>query len=236
MKTGNKIVLSRDEVRAIDAAAVDELGLSGMLLMENAARGACDVLVQRFQVERQPDSPTVIVCGPGNNGGDGLAIARQLLAKGLPVDIHLLRGGKELSHDAAENLAILNRAGIEVREVTTPASLQQRLLQLSSQDVVVDCLLGTGVKGSPHEPFASIIRAINDSAARILAVDVPSGVDCELGTADGDCIRANWTVTFVGLKKGFLLNSAAQFTGEISVAHIGLPDSWVQAWLVAKRR
>ena len=235
MKTKNEIVLSRDEVRTLDAAAMNELGVSGMILMENAARGACDILVQHFGIKQHQGRPTTIVCGPGNNGGDGLAIARQLLAIGVPVDIHLVRGQKTLSHDAAENLAILKRAGVEVCELKTQEMLDLHLSRLTTADVVVDCLLGTGVKGAPQEPFASIIRSINGSAARTLAVDVPSGLDCELGTADGDCIKAVRTVTFVGWKRGFLLNSVQQFTGEVSVAHIGIPESWVRAWLVARR-
>lgn len=229
------LILSRDEVRAIDAAAISELGISGMLLMENAACGVSDVLLREFVIAEHPQRPTTVVCGPGNNGGDGLAVARQLLAYGLPVDILLVRGGKSLSPDANENLSILTRSGIKVTDVARLASLQICLAALTDSDVIVDCVLGTGIHGVAREPFSSVIQAINASPAQVLAVDVPSGLDCEQGTCSGSCIRAVRTVTFVGLKRGFLQQSAAEFTGGISVAHIGLPRSWVTNWLLINR-
>jgi len=102
---------------------------------------------------------------------------------------------------------------------------------LTQEDWILDCLLGTGVRGQLRSPFSNIIEAINASSARVLAVDVPSGLDCDTGTADGACVRAEQTVTFVGMKRGFLQPSAADFTGTMTVAHIGVPLSWIRSWL-----
>ena len=202
-----------------------------MLLMENAARGVCDVVFQRLpNAER-----IVIVCGPGNNGGDGLALARQLAAHDVSTEVVVFRTRKKLTNDAETNLNILTAAKISVQDAVDTCRMTSALQALTEKDLVVDCLLGTGVRGAPRAPFCELINAINDSPARVLAVDIPSGLDCDSGIAEGACVRADRTVTFVGLKQGFLVPGANTFTGEVTVAHIGLPAAWVRDWLIARR-
>lgn len=227
----DELQLTRDESRAIDQAAVDELGLSGLLLMENAAAGVCRLIRQDFaDVGRM-----VILCGPGNNGGDGFAIARQLAAVGIESEVILVDAGKPLTHDCDFNRNVWTAAGYKVSDGTDLSVAAEVCSFLSSSDLIVDCLLGTGIRGDVREPFASVVNAINASRAKVLAVDVPSGLDCNTGTAVGSCVRADSTVTFVGIKTGFRQKSAAEFTGQLHVAHIGLPRRWVHNWLLRYR-
>ncbi len=241
MNDDREIVLSRDEARAIDAAAILRLGLTGPLLMENAARGVADILVREFrEFTRSADSAlpvgrVIIICGPGNNGGDGLALVRQLTARDINADARLLRAGKSLTDDAQFNFNVLLAAGIQVMELANSSDFVEQLAGVGTSDVIVDCLLGTGIRGNVRSPYLELIEAINASPARVLSVDVPSGLDCDLGTASGVCIHADRTVTFVGRKRGFDIPESKQFTGDVSVAHIGLPQHWTRHWLSAFR-
>lgn len=225
--SGEPLVFTREQIRALDAAAVEELGISSLVLMENAARGLFEAL---FDIWGRGDSSPrqiLIVCGPGNNGGDGLALQRQLLARGCEATALLLSAGKRLSDDTQANCDILTRGGTPPVHCE-PDQLLSMLSDMQSQDVIVDCLLGTGVRGAPASPFAGIIEAINDADAGVISADVPSGLDCQSGTAVGACIRADQTVSFVGLKTGFLTSAAQQWLGDVRVAPIGLPDCWVR--------
>ena len=102
--------------------------------------------------------------------------------------------------------------------------------QLSQHDLIIDALLGTGIRGTVRTPFFEIIQAVNESNAKVLAVDVPSGLDCDLGTPCGVCVRADRTVTFVARKIGFLVSDAQEFIGEVEVCHIGIPQEWLTRW------
>lgn len=216
--------LSRAEVRQIDAAAESLLGMPGLLLMENAARGVCDCLLQEQLAGR-----VLIICGPGNNGGDGLALMRQLGAVGQTAAVRILNAGKTLTPDAAANLGFLRHSGIETSECDGN-SLADELRHLSAADWIVDALLGTGMLGPPRSPFSEVIAAANQSPARILAVDIPSGLDCDTGLPLGECIRATRTATFVAPKLGFRNPAAREFTGPVDVCHIGLPQCWLQSF------
>jgi hydroxyethylthiazole kinase-like uncharacterized protein yjeF len=225
-------VLSRTEVRNLDAAAVRELGLCGLLLMENAARGVADVIQREFaNVNR-----ITILCGPGNNGGDGLAVCRQLAAVNIAASVFVVTGGKQLSDDAAANLKFLTAASHPPECSEDSAAAITAVQTLTKHDLIVDCLLGTGVRGPVKAPFDQVIEAVNASHATVIAVDVPSGLNCDTGAADGVCVLADRTVTFVGLKQGFLLPIASDFLGQVTVAHIGLPYHWVTEWLNSQRQ
>lgn len=217
-------------IREIDLAAVRELGIPSLLLMENAARGACDVLEAL-----NPSGRVVIVCGPGNNGGDGLAIARQLSAREKKCDVFLIHGGKTLSDDAQANREILNRCGIAVHEVES-GSLGETLATLSTSDWIIDALLGTGMRGELRSPFAEVVRSINQSVASVLSIDVPSGLDAETGEPCGVAVRANATVTFVAKKSGFRQANAASYLGHIEIRHIGIPQRWLTEWCLKHDR
>jgi NAD(P)H-hydrate epimerase len=213
-----ELVLTRDQVRDVDRRAWEDYGLSTLVLMENAGRGAAE-----FLVRQQVRGPVVICAGKGNNGGDGFVIARWLDALGLPVRVLLFAEPGELSGDAAANYRVLERAGLAGLVFGAGASRQTIAQELSHAEVIVDALLGTGTRGTVREPYLAAIEAINASARRVLAVDLPSGMDCDTGAPLGACVRATWTMTFVARKVGFDAPQAAQFTGEVHVAPIGVP-------------
>lgn len=212
---------SSAEIRQVDQDAVKELGIPSLLLMENAARGVCE-RIQQAGVWRS----ITIFAGPGNNGGDGLAIARLLAARGINTKVFLVRNGKDLSEDAAHNYRFLEKCGIPVEEPSVEV-LQEFIVPLSDQDLIVDAMLGTGTRGQLRWPFSEVVDQINDSRAMVLAVDIPTGFDCDSGLVNGSCVRADWTVTFVGLKTGFLHESALDYTGVVWVSDIGIPLKWL---------
>ncbi|MFM7058460.1 MAG: NAD(P)H-hydrate epimerase [Planctomycetota bacterium] len=220
-------VLSREQVRRIDRAAVEQLGIHSLVLMENAARGLSEVIHSVGSW-----SAITIVAGPGNNGGDGLALARLLAADHAPkvfsgnVRVILIRGGKSLSPDAQANFSILQRCGIPVEE-PSPMSAAEIITSLPSGSILVDALLGTGVRGTVSDPFFDIITAVNLAAATRLAVDVPSGLDCDSGSPCGTAVRAQHTVTFVAAKPGLLTPHGRLYAGQLHIRHIGVPAAWI---------
>jgi hydroxyethylthiazole kinase-like uncharacterized protein yjeF len=216
------LYLPTELIRRIDAAAVGELGIPGLLLMENAARCVCDVIMRRG-----PWNSITILCGHGNNGGDGLAVARLLAAMNISSRVCLVTGEKPLSPDAQANLSFLTNSGLSLDRPDVTA-LDAELQSLTTPDLIVDALLGTGIRGTVASPLAEVIASANASTAFRLAIDVPSGLDSETGLPCGIAIRANVTVTFVAKKQGFQQPESREYTGPIEVGHIGLPESWIR--------
>ncbi len=210
--------LTRAQVREIDRRAVEEYGVPSIVLMENAGRGAAE-LQMRLNPERKP---IVVMCGGGNNGGDGFVIARHLDNAGFlvgvwqPMHLSRLMAGPSMTSDAAINEVVTRRSGIH-----TVTGRPEALAFNGSW--VVDALFGTGLAGSMRDPFPRIIEAINASGSPVLAVDIPSGLDCDTGEPLGVCVRATHTVTFVAPKVGFANPAAAQWLGTVHVAGIGAP-------------
>jgi NAD(P)H-hydrate epimerase len=211
--------LSREQVRAIDRRAIEEFGVPGAVLMENAGRGAAEVLLALGA-----RGPVVICCGKGNNGGDGFVIARHLDNRAVPVRVLLFARPEELTGDAALNYEIVRRSGIPI-EVRAGQTVDGEALrrELAAAEWVVDALFGTGLAGAVRPPFDAVIGAVNASGARVLAVDIPSGLDCDTGQPLGAAVRARHTVTFVAMKKGFAQPAAREWVGEVHVADIGAP-------------
>lgn len=208
-------------LRQIDQDAVRILGIPSVLLMENAARGVCQTVQDRYA-----SGQIVVVCGRGNNGGDGLAITRLLAAEGIPCQCFLVQDSKPLTSDAAANYDFLKALQIPVLPAPS-TQLTQLLSGLSKSDCIIDALLGTGIRGDVRSPYSGLIDAINQSEASVLSVDVPSGLNSDDGTTSGPCIRADHTVTFVCQKTGFKNPAAKDYTGTIEVRPIGLPVDWV---------
>lgn len=218
------ITLSCELVRRLDLDAVRELQIPSLLLMENAARGAAEVLHQRG-----PWSSVTIVCGPGNNGGDGLALARLLAAERLVSRVILLRNNKSLSADADTNYRILVNSGIPV--INCDQQLSSHLTLLSSgSDLIVDAMLGTGVRGDVRSPWKEAILAINSHPATVMAIDLPSGLDGDTGRPCGCAVEADFTVTFAAMKVGLESPYAAKYCGDVTLRHIGIPADWITKW------
>jgi NAD(P)H-hydrate epimerase len=210
--------LSRDEVRDVDRLAIEQYGLPGIVLMENAGRGAAELLVG-LGIE----GPVVVCAGKGNNGGDGFVIARHLDLRGFDVRVSLFCDPAELSGDAATNYHVLREAGLAGTVPGPSPDLSQLAHELAAADWIVDALLGTGTRGEIREPFRSVIGAVNAARKKVLAVDLPSGMDCDTGKPLGVCIKADHTATFVARKIGFHAPEAARWTGIVHVVDIGVP-------------
>jgi NAD(P)H-hydrate epimerase len=215
--------LTRAQIRSVDARAIGEYGMPGVVLMENAGRGAAELLASLGIQGR-----VVICAGKGNNGGDGFVIARHLAIRSVEAPVLLSCRPEELTGDAAINYRILAAARHSITVVETPVDQAELDRQLASADWIVDALLGTGTQGSIREPYLTAIAAINRAGRKVFAVDLPSGMDCDTGLALGDCVRADHTATFVARKIGFDHPVARQFTGQVHVVDIGVPRCLVQ--------
>ena len=220
--------MSRDEVRDVDLRAINEFGLPGVVLMENAGRGCVDWLV-----ELGVDGKVVVCAGKGNNGGDGFVIARHLENRGYDVRVLLFANPETLRGDARINYQVIDRAQTPIRVLddSLPENKLESVVseELAQADWIIDALLGTGTSGSLRQPFPAIINAINQTSASTMAIDLPSGQDCDTGLPVDPgtpvAVKADFTATFVARKIGFENPSAKEFTGEVRVIDIGVPQA-----------
>lgn len=215
--------MSRRESRAFDAHAIEVLGVPGAVLMENAGRGAAEVI---FSLpECMPLKRAVIFCGAGNNGGDGFVIARHLVNRGCTVQVLLCGDPARLRGDALINYRIgsqisIPTARLEVRQTGLLEAVRSRC---KGGNILVDALFGTGLKDELTEPYAALISIMNAQHIPIVAVDIPSGLDCDTGLPMPVSIEAVATVTFGGLKLGFVRTpESRRATGRVFVASIGV--------------
>ncbi|QDT60765.1 Bifunctional NAD(P)H-hydrate repair enzyme Nnr [Stieleria bergensis] len=213
--------MKRDQVRLIDQTAIEAYGMPGVILMENAGRGAAEAILHQA-----PSKASIcILCGPGNNGGDGYVIARHLQLAGRQVTLISLVELETLSGDAAINANIAVAADLPLQTVSNEQTLQDALPQ---DAVIVDCLLGTGARGAPRGLYASAIKLANQRAVYRVAIDLPSGMDCDTGQIHEPTFQADLTLTFVCRKEGMQADSAATYLGAVQVISIGVPLKLLQ--------
>jgi NAD(P)H-hydrate epimerase len=167
-----------------------------------------------------------VVCGKGNNAGDGFVIARHLDFRGFPLKVILLAPADELRGDAAANYAIIHHGGLSIIDLSAQFSALER--QLAGSEWIVDALLGTGASGAPRPPFDAAIRVMNAAACKRLAVDLPSGLDCDTGEPANPTVCADHTCTFVAPKVGFSNPHAATHLGQVHILDIGAPRRLVE--------
>ncbi len=199
-----------EAMRATDRWAIEQQHVASLELMERAGAG-----VARAVEVHAAEGPAAVVCGKGNNGGDGLVVARLLRDAGWAVTVIVTSALDELCGDA--------RANLDRLPGEAPVTLQQGAGAIAGATVLVDALLGTGFAGEPHGPVAAAIAALNDSPAPVIAVDVPSGVDASTGAVSGTAVRAAVTVTFHAAKPGLWINPGKGFAGEVHAIDIGIP-------------
>jgi NAD(P)H-hydrate epimerase len=217
--------LTREETREFDRWAIERVGIPPLVLMENAGRGTADVLQSLGAA-----GPVIICCGKGNNGGDGLVIARHLANRGIAATSLLFGRPEELSRDARAQWHIVERMRLPVEVWDDPAIDEARLATiLGEAEWVVDALFGTGLRGAMRPPFDRVAEIVNAGPARVLAVDIPSGLDADTGLPMGATVRAHHTVTFVAPKVGFENPGAAAWLGQLHVADIGLAIHFAQS-------
>jgi NAD(P)H-hydrate epimerase len=223
--------LSREQVRELDRRAIEEFGVPSIVLMENAGRGCAELLMQL-----NPNKEDVLVlCGPGNNGGDGFVLARHLDNHCWPVTVILIGDPKRLSRDAASNwvpIKLVERAFASPDTKSTDIDIAQCLHEEygPKRRWIVDALFGTGLNRPLAPPFDHLVEVVNRCSDPILAVDLPSGLDCDTGEPLGPTVRATHTATFVAPKKGFLNPKSKEWTGEVHVIDIGAPRVLVEQY------
>ncbi len=218
-------VFSQDAIRSLDVLAIEQFAIPGIVLMENAGRGVAEIA----RTMLAPGERVVIVCGTGNNGGDGLVAARHLSNAGIVVRIVLAGDPDRVSGDAGVNLGIIRRMELPLVSLDSESDVREHGGCLAEADLLIDGLFGTGLD-RPVEGFRrDLIERINDAGhagARVLAIDLPSGLDADSGQPQGVCVRASRTATLVGLKRGF--RAAREYTGAIEVVDIGVPQVLVR--------
>ena len=215
-------ILTREQAVQIDRSATTNFGMSGLVLMENAGRGVSDLLCAL-----QVSSPIVVCCGKGNNAGDGYVIARHLLARNYDVRVLNWEPPETITGDARTNYLILRAMNAPIVEHWEGSS-KECLRILSEACWIVDALLGTGCKGAPRTPIKQAIEAINQATANTLAVDLPSGLDCDTGATPGAAVRADHTCTFLAAKPGLIAPAGKSYVGKLHVADLGIPASVIQ--------
>jgi NAD(P)H-hydrate epimerase len=215
--TKNRI-LTAAEMASVDALTINRLGIPGSVLMERAGVAVADVC--KYTVQNMQEPRIVVICGPGNNGGDGFVVARHLAENNAECEVFLLGDCKKIKGDAGRNLEIWQRLGHSVKPFDA-----KTLAAISRADLIVDAMLGTGAKGALRENFRQATVAINHSKAKVVAVDLPTGIDADTGAIDPDAVRAHHTVTFGALKIGLAFSPGRECAGEVTVADIGFPQT-----------
>lgn len=213
--------LTRDQVLEIDRRSIEEYHVPGIVLMENAARAAVDAACD--MLDGNCVGEVLILCGGGNNGGDGLAVARHLHNDGADVSLALTIDPAHYKGDALINWRIVSAMKLPW-EPADPAKIARTTALL-----IVDAIFGTGLTQPPRDPFPTIAAAVEQSGVPVLAIDLPSGLDCDTGQPLGACIRAARTITFVAEKTGFAAPGAHAYTGEITAGPIGCPRDLIDS-------
>ncbi len=211
--------ITAEEMAKIDQKAV-EFGLPRLLLMENAGSAVARTVMEKFG----PRSKVVVFAGTGNNGGDGFVAARHLVNHGAKVHVFLIGDpGNIRTEEASRNWNVIKKMkrNIKIHVVEKPLDSKKMKIILKRMDVILDAMLGTGLRGPLKEPYASVVRLINESGVQVVSVDAPTGLNPSTGEIHGVAIRATCTVTFHRMKRGFI--RARNYTGEIIVADIGIP-------------
>ncbi|MCL5122995.1 MAG: NAD(P)H-hydrate dehydratase [Deltaproteobacteria bacterium] len=222
-KVTNSFLVSAEEMRSFDSTAINQFGIPGIVLMENAGRSTFQILKRLFKEDLKNKSISV-VAGPGNNGGDGFVIARYLINQGAKVDTFLLTPRDKIRGDARINLNILIAMRGSIHEIDSYQKLESAANLWCQNDIIVDAILGTGLKSQVRPPYSDTITKINAIDAFKLSVDIPSGVDSDTGVIQGVAIQADITATFGFRKIGMANFPGEKLCGQIEVIDIGIPE------------
>ncbi|MBI4700391.1 MAG: NAD(P)H-hydrate dehydratase [Deltaproteobacteria bacterium] len=223
-------ILTREQIQAYDRHASERHKVRGLILMENAGRGAAEhvALMAEQEIKRLPPGhaagPVVIVCGPGNNGGDGFVVGRHLLARGLAVEIFLVGPVEGVRGDARVNLDAFVGIGGELAVIERRGSLAPLRRSLQQSPLVVDAIFGTGLARAVEGRYAEVIATINACECPRVSLDIPSGIDANDGRVLGSAVKADLTVTFAHHKAGLLVGQGPAHAGRIERVGLGLPD------------
>jgi len=212
------IFLTAQQAKELDRRIISDFAMPSILLMENAGRAVAEEVIK----EKVRSRRIAIFCGRGNNGADGLCAGRHLISQGFNPDIYLLGSCTQLKDEARVNLDILLRLKVKIQEVTSQnISLIKR--RIKNYGIIIDALLGIGIKGEVSGLLAETINLINASKAYVIAVDIPSGLDATSGEVCGVAVKADKTVTFMAKKTGMIINKGKDLCGKIKLKDLGFP-------------
>jgi NAD(P)H-hydrate epimerase len=216
------VTMSRQQVRDVDAWAIGQMLVPGVVLMENAGRSCAQCALE--MLGDAAGGRAIIFCGAGNNGGDGFVVARHLVNAGCQAVVCICGEESRIIGDARTNLEIIRRMGMDTIEFAVDRhDLSDTVSRLSAGcTLAVDAVFGTGLASTLRPGYIALIEAINALPLRRLAVDIPSGLDCDTGRPMPVAVKADRTVTFVAAKTGFVSPDSVQYTGEVFVASIGI--------------
>src|SRR5207237_1610767 len=214
-------ILNAAQMREADRRTIDDIGIASLVLMENAGRQAVAAMEAMYSdlFERQ----VAVLCGRGNNGGDGFVIARTLLQRGVDVSVFLIGGVTEVRGDARVNLEILGRLGLTVVEVADSQAWELHFSEVSDCNLIIDAIFGTGLNAPLSGLIESVVADVNASGIPVVAIDLPSGLSADSAEAIGDSIEAAMTVTLAAPKLPLVLPPAETRAGDIVIADIGIP-------------
>lgn len=209
---------TRAVIREWDRRTIEDFGIPGIVLMENAGSGAAR-LIEEILGPAAEGEPVRILCGPGNNGGDGFVVARHLHARSIPVEVLLVpRSGHAPDSDSGVNLAILSRLRVPIDRDRLPAP------GVFPDGVIVDALFGSGLSRPLTSPYDAWVMACRDSGRPVIALDIPSGLDADTGLILGDAVTARHTITFAAAKLGFYREEGPRLCGQVHVVDVGIPS------------
>lgn len=217
-------ILSAEAMREVDRCAIEELGIPSLVLMENAAIGVVDAIGEVYEEAES----AAIFCGPGNNGGDGLAIARHLAVRGYDVQVFLVAGRRGMRGDAEVQLGICRRQGLAIQEVKDEDGVVEALEEAREADLIVDALFGTGLSKPLEGMLADLVQGLNDLPVPRVAVDLPSGLNGSSAHPLGPHVEADLTVTFAAPKIAHVFPPASDSVGELVVTDLGIPPELVE--------
>jgi len=211
-----KIVLSTKEIYEIEKLTQKKYGISNLILMENAGRATAELIKRLF--ENLEDKKIVVICGKGNNGGDGFVTARYLFNWGANVKVYFMGNPEEFKGISFTNFNILCKMCISVSEC---GKIDKKVLE--GADLIVDGILGVGLKGEVRGEARDLIKKVNESKKKVVSIDIPSGLNADTGEIMGEAVKADITVSFGFAKKGFYTGEGPQVCGEIEIVDIGYP-------------
>ncbi len=216
-------VLNTQQMRDADRQTIDEVGLPSIVLMENAGRQAVAAMEAAF--EDLITSKVGVLCGRGNNGGDGFVVARTLAQRGIEATVFLLGSVGDVRGDARVNLEILGRVGLTVVEITTAQEWELHFSEISECDLIVDAIVGTGFHGPLTGLLETVVADVNGLGVPVVAIDLPTGVSADSHELEGEAIEASMTVTLAAPKIPLILPPADAYGGDLVIADIGIPAS-----------
>jgi len=212
-------ILTTRQIQKLDQWAIQRLGIPSLVLMENAGRAVAWEAMKTLKNKRRVK--VCIICGLGNNAGDGFVAARHLLSAHVNLQVFLIGSVSHLKQDPDINYQILKKMHFPVQEIKTINQKFQR--NLHDSRLIIDAIFGVGLNRQIDDPFKSVIQSINQARKNVISVDIPSGLDGTTGQIYGVCVKASLTVTFSFIKRGFLINQGPKFVGKVKVAEIGIP-------------